>query len=265
LLKFSDVAALREADNCNIKTLKEIAASCCTGGLAGAGAETWGDVAQISRPVQKSLRQLSWGLLTGFFWPPDAERPQIEKVFKENLIVPHKGSKPDGLTQWVKQSFIPFYQRLREKELLPWLWHLLFWHKAVAIWLELRRVGHGKIDVEQNWEKKDSTTSSSSGATNNGSMTPPSPTTTNNSDASMSSIINNLNHYSGAWIERIASIITTVVACLLPVVAITILARVHSMGLILGLIAIFTAVFAVGLVLLSSSSSRVEIFTATAA
>lgn len=74
-----------------------------------------------------------------------------------------------------------------------------------------------------------------------------------------------MDHYSGSWIEKVASIITTVVACLLPVVAITVLARVHSMGLILGLIAIFTAVFAVGLVLLSSSSSRVEIFTATAA
>jgi hypothetical protein len=75
----------------------------------------------------------------------------------------------------------------------------------------------------------------------------------------------NLTEYNGDWIVRATSIMTTVVACLLPTVAITVLARVHGMGMILGLIALFTAAFAFGLVLLSSTSSRVEIFTATAA
>lgn len=75
----------------------------------------------------------------------------------------------------------------------------------------------------------------------------------------------NLTAYSENWILRVTSILTTVVACLLPTVAISILARVHTMSMILGLIALFTAIFAVGLVLLSSGSSRVEIFTATAA
>jgi hypothetical protein len=59
--------------------------------------------------------------------------------------------------------------------------------------------------------------------------------------------------------------LTTIVACLLPVIAIVVLSKVHSMGMILGLIAIFNSVFAFGLVLISSGSSRVEIFTATAA
>jgi hypothetical protein len=85
------------------------------------------------------------------------------------------------------------------------------------------------------------------------------------SKSSATSIMKTFTEYSSLWIVRVTSIMTTVVACLLPTVAITVLARVHTMSLILGLIALFTAIFAVGLVLLSSTSSRVEIFTATAA
>jgi len=60
-------------------------------------------------------------------------------------------------------------------------------------------------------------------------------------------------------------IITTVTACLLPTPAITILAMVESKGLVLSLIATFTAVFAFRLLLVSAGSSRVEVFTATVA
>jgi hypothetical protein len=74
-----------------------------------------------------------------------------------------------------------------------------------------------------------------------------------------------LTAYSKSWILRVTSICTTIVACLLPVIAIVVLSRVQSMGMILGLIALFNSVFAFGLVLISSTSSRVEIFTATAA
>jgi len=270
LLQFSEIAALREADNCNISSLRSAVRECCQDGLIGTGAETWGDIGNTSEmsPRPKSLRELTWGLVTGCFKSPDPERTKIPDVFQEHLIVPHKGSKPDGLTQWVKQSFIPFYERLQDEELLPWLWHLLIWHKAVEIWrkaCEIWRNLHPEEHDSGKLEKQGSSTTSPSGSTRNGPMTPPSPTLTNGSESSVNNITNNLNHYSGSWIQRIASIITTVVACLLPVVAITILAEVRSIGLILGLIAIFTAIFAAGLGVISSSSSRVEIFTATAA
>jgi len=64
---------------------------------------------------------------------------------------------------------------------------------------------------------------------------------------------------------RISSTITTVVACLLPTVAISVLAELHTMGQTLGAIAGFTALFALGLSWLTGGTSRVEIFTATAA
>ena len=63
----------------------------------------------------------------------------------------------------------------------------------------------------------------------------------------------------------ITPVTTTIVACVLPIVAITALAKVRSLNLILGLIALFTAIFAIGLILLTNFGSRVEIFTATAA
>jgi hypothetical protein len=259
LLKFSDVSALRKADNCNTNSLRAALKDCHEDGLTGPGAKTWGDVSEI-QPKSKSLPRLTLGLITGFFVSPDPERKEIDNEFLEDLIVPHKDYKPDGLTQWVKQSFIPFFDHIYEHYLYPVLHCILsIWKYIVRLWHNwLRPVPQQRHDPE----KKDSSVPSSSNSSMGGSV---SPTTTNNSDTSTNSITKNLSQYSGLCIERIASIITTVVACLLPVVAITILARIHSMGLILGLIAVFTAVFAVGLVLLSSSSSRVEIFTATAA
>jgi hypothetical protein len=74
-----------------------------------------------------------------------------------------------------------------------------------------------------------------------------------------------LINYSGEWIIRTTSIITTLVACLSPTAAITILAMVESKGVVLGLVATFTAVYALGLFLLTPSSSRGEVFGATLA
>ncbi|CZR51178.1 uncharacterized protein PAC_01053 [Phialocephala subalpina] len=259
LLQFSDVTALRKADNCNINSLRTFVRDCCPNGLSSTGSETWGNIADTSSTT-KSLPRLTLGLLTGFFVPPDREREEIDEVFQEHLIVPHKDYKPDGLTQWVKQSFIPFFDHIYEHYLYPILKCILsIWNYIVKLWHKwLRPVPQQKPDPEN----KGSSVPSSRGSSTTAGV---SHIASHNSDKSTKTLTKNLSQYSGLCIERIASVITTVVACLLPVVAITILARVHEMGLILGLIAVFTAVFAVGLVLLSSSSSRVEIFTATAA
>jgi len=60
--------------------------------------------------------------------------------------------------------------------------------------------------------------------------------------------------------------VATIIACLLPTVAITVLSKIHETGQRLGAIAGFTALFAAGLMCLTKAgTSRVEIFTATAA
>ncbi|KAF4624145.1 hypothetical protein G7Y89_g14028 [Cudoniella acicularis] len=264
LLQFSKVEALREADNCNIKTLRDCIKICLMEGLTGTGAQTWGDISEESAK-QKELPQLLWGLCTGFFVSPDGERKPIEKVFQEHLIVPHKGNKPDGLTQWVKQSFIPFYAHVRKHYLVPvWLFPFSLWHHLLSLFSPKRPDPdlEKRSSVSSSIAPLSPTLSNYSSESNHSNI---SSNISNNSGSSEKSIKANLNVYSGEWIVRITSLMTTVAACLLPTVAITVLARVHSMGLVLGLIALFTAIFAVGLVLLSSSSSRVEIFTATAA
>jgi hypothetical protein len=65
---------------------------------------------------------------------------------------------------------------------------------------------------------------------------------------------------------RFTNFVATLVACLLPIVAIVVLAKLHTQAKILGFIALFTAVFAVGIMWLTdSSAARTEVFTATAA
>jgi hypothetical protein len=79
------------------------------------------------------------------------------------------------------------------------------------------------------------------------------------------SIKNNLIEYPGAGFVRFTTSATkTVVACLLRILAITVLAKVHGINLILGLIAAFTAIFATAIVVISPSSSKIEVFAATA-
>jgi hypothetical protein len=59
---------------------------------------------------------------------------------------------------------------------------------------------------------------------------------------------------------------TTLIACLLPTGAIAILSTIHRTGLLIGVIGIFTFLFAIGLMFFTSAKpTRVEIFSATAA
>lgn len=72
--------------------------------------------------------------------------------------------------------------------------------------------------------------------------------------------------YSGKSMLQFTSRVATIIACLLPTVAIAVLSKIHDTGPRLGAIAGFTAIFAAGLMgLTDAGTSRVEIFTATAA
>jgi hypothetical protein len=65
---------------------------------------------------------------------------------------------------------------------------------------------------------------------------------------------------------RFTSYVATVVACILPTLAIGVLATAHGTTHILLYIGGFTALFAIGLIVLTNpDTTRVEIFTATAA
>jgi hypothetical protein len=70
--------------------------------------------------------------------------------------------------------------------------------------------------------------------------------------------------YSERGILRFTSSVSIVVACLLPVIAITVLSEVHGQRNLLLCLAGFAVMFAIGLIFLGTGS-RIEIFGATAA
>jgi hypothetical protein len=71
--------------------------------------------------------------------------------------------------------------------------------------------------------------------------------------------------YSSKSMIRFTNRVATIVACLFPIIGIVVLSRLHTQAKILGFIALFTATFAMGIMALTSSTSRTEIFTVTAA
>lgn len=162
-------------------------------------------------------------LLRGLVWSPKLEKSKLD------LIVPRQGHKVDGLTLWVANEFVPFYQRLLDTAWNP------------------KKAERNCLPLPNRWRERKSANSTPPTGSEKGE--PPT-----------------LNSYSEGRMLRFTSSVATVIACLLPTLAIAILARMHSAGTILGVIAAFTAVFAIGLMFLTDAGiSRVEIFTATAA
>jgi hypothetical protein len=65
---------------------------------------------------------------------------------------------------------------------------------------------------------------------------------------------------------RFTNYVATIIACLLPIVGIVVLSKLHTRSKILGFIALFTAIFAIVIMLSTDATTkRTEIFTATAA
>ncbi|PMD12783.1 hypothetical protein NA56DRAFT_453729 [Hyaloscypha hepaticicola] len=221
LLQFSRISSLNDADGCNVQTLKDCIRYNKGWKLTGPGSETWGDAAEVTKG--KSLPHLVLCFFTGFFKSPELKRKTSEQEFEEHLISPRAGRKPDGLTLWVAHSFIPLYHYFYKKY-EPRRDNFLKWYEP-----------HQEKFIK--WWRPAQTRDAEKG----GSKPPPGGDCKNGGGTSVT-----MTAYSENWIVRTTSIFTTVVACLLPTVAITVLARVHTMGMILGLIALFTAIFAVG-------------------
>jgi hypothetical protein len=71
-------------------------------------------------------------------------------------------------------------------------------------------------------------------------------------------------HYKELALESILGILVTVVASLLPICSVVALYIIQSNGVRLGIIAIFSACFALALALMTNAR-RIEVFAATAA
>jgi len=137
--------------------------------------------------------------------------------------------KVDGLTRWVANEFVP-------------------WHHGVMRHRRGKRSKHAK-DLE-----KAKTRTGSQGCENGGE------------GKKKEFQQETLSTYSESSMLKFTSSVSTVVACLLPTVAIVVLSKVHDIDNLLWCLAGFATVFSIGLIFLTNAgTSRVEIFTATAA
>lgn len=225
LLQYSQVSALPKADAYNVETLRVWLRDVGNYPIEGPGDETWGDLTPLPKDPKPLFTQFLL-LLRNLVWSP---KPQKGKA-NLDLIVPRPGHKVDGLTLWVANEFVPFYQNLK-----------------VAIHEFATKRRRECLPLPNSGSRSNSVTTTSTA-----SAEKEEPAT--------------LNTYSEDRMLRFTSSVATVIACLLPTLAIAILAKLHSTGVLLGVIAAFTAVFAIGLMFLTDAGiSRVEIFTATAA
>lgn len=224
--------------------------------LSGNGEEsTWGDLYEDPDADRPTFWMQFWILLWAFIWPKPPPAHDLD------LVVTRPQGKIDGFTRWVTGYLIPFYeaflQRRKERK-------------------EKKLKRRAQADAEM----------AASGAIN---LTPFHESRRRRREKRTKKKAQKIQAKSGnilrpedwvpkvkredtikTWSEkgalRFTSGISTVVACLLPVVAITVLSQVHGTRNLLLCIAGFAVIFAIGLIFLTNgTSSRVDIFTATAA
>jgi hypothetical protein len=243
LLQYAHVSALPEADSSTVNCLRNCAEKAFNGGLTGSGSNIWGKLG-IPNEAKKPFLKLLLSFFVGIFKSQEEKPPTAPQEFQEHLIVARPARKPDWLTLWFVYSFIPLFHYLQVLCGRP-TWGKL-WGKLQNQLCSCQR----KLPMfRQDTKKRDSIATTAETSKSEGS------------DFSLDEDIN----YPERWnLEYVTSILTLLAACLLPVIAIIVLSRVHTMGMILGLIALFNTVFATGLILVSPGSSRIEIFSATA-
>ncbi|KAM3070480.1 hypothetical protein ACMFMG_010303 [Clarireedia jacksonii] len=247
LLQYTQVSALPKADPYNVKSLLAWLRAHGRGDdcIRGPGAHAWGNIPELDKEVQPLWKQFLF-LLCSLFWNRRVPDDGLD------LIVPKQGRKVDGLTHWVANEFVPFWQCLKDSMRWKKSWNLPCFTTSTQSISEKRKtqgpISRVFISASDFFRKK------------------PSGHADSKSRSAAGSLRLGLNIYSTNRMLRFTSSVATVLACLLPTVAIAVLAQLNSTRELIGVIAAFTAIFAIGLMWLTDgNTSRVEIFTATAA
>ncbi|KAM7214659.1 putative isoleucyl-tRNA synthetase [Rhypophila decipiens] len=229
LLEYAQVSALPEPSSRNITKLVEWLSDGRRGKLVvnGAGSELWGD--QFAPVEESTLTDLLLSILRSIFlfWKePDPPRT------RSDLVVPRLRDFEDGLTRWIRAEWMPLRLALTEK------WTQLWTTICRSCWIGKTAENKSPLPSSEKAkspaeEKKDAE--------------------------------DKVGVYSGKSMERFTSGVVTVVASMLPTMAIAILTTADTLRDKLLYIGGFTALFSIGLMVLTSETSRVQIFTATAA
>jgi hypothetical protein len=227
ILQYSKISALSEADTYNVESLRCFLKNMGADLITGSGADTWG---RISLPEDKSSPLKAQFLIFLRSTIFGQSRPAKPIKYPWFLITPRPRLEIDPLTQWMANSFLPFYLALRKT------FGATYGSKHEVNDLES---GNGKSSSKG--KEPDTTT------------------------VSRARILETLTTYDFALaIHGLKISTTTVAACLLPILAIVVLANLDTKAGLLGAISGFTVVFATGLIIYTNAT-RVEVFTATAA
>jgi len=152
-----------------------------------------------------------------------------------NLVLTHPDANVDGLTKWVVYYLMPFYWKIRDTRRQRKVPQPLSASELETIHVEQQdpEASHNSQPVKRKRQRRDPKT---------------------------------IESVSEATALRFTSALSTVIACLIPVVAIAVLTQVKGTRDLLLCITGFAVIFAVGLIFLTQgTSSRTEIFAATAA
>jgi hypothetical protein len=259
LLQYSKVNELPGPETFNVESLHTWIQDHIrnTLNITGPGNDTWGDLTKMPKP--KSLCHEFGSLLGSILWETKSEEENLD------LVIPRKEADIDPLTRWVAGHGTPFWHNLKNA------FKKTSTYKAVApIWRLLckpfksRQNKDDKLPGGTLSKQRTHSNASTLSAFKRWMMfqqTAQPEKRKEEADEPPS-----LATYSMNAMIRFTNFVATVVACLFPIIAIVVLSKLHTQAQILGFIALFTAIFAIGIMILcDSGTSRTEVFTATAA
>ncbi|KAK4187142.1 putative isoleucyl-tRNA synthetase [Podospora australis] len=233
LLQYSQISSLPEPSRRNMNTLLSwlVSPEACNFNVTGTGSNAWGDMyaRQAVGFKKPSLASQFFGLLLSIVTP----RPEPPSV--QNLVAPRGRRSVDGLSRWIAEEAIPFWAAVKEA-----------WKNRKVKKSQEEEEGNAQTPAVLESvltvysEKKDP------------------------AEELKDLKLNFIDSYSGSSILGFSTKLTTLFACMLPMVAIGVLYVVENLSRRLGLIAGFTAIFCNGLMMVAEVT-RVQVFTATSA
>ncbi|TVY84138.1 hypothetical protein LSUE1_G003723 [Lachnellula suecica] len=256
LLQYTEINKLPKAETFNVTTLRKWIDSHImeTLTILGPGSDSWGILAQKGQD-DIGLGRHFWKLLKSIF---REERLQEDL----DLVIPGKEEHTDSLTRWVATQGTPFWHKLKST-----FRETKIYKRVAQRWLSLCRPSTHVDEERRSQGEIPGDTSTVKNSRKDSFITifrtrifqQESPAESKDGCASLST-------YSISRMIRFTNFVATLIACLLPIVGIIVLSEVHTKAKTLGFIALFTAIFAIGIMVLTDSrTSRTEVFTATAA
>jgi hypothetical protein len=227
LLQYSQICALPEPEPHNMKSLRKWLRDKDAGGFCIGGNGEQNTWGYLYE-TEEETGSLKWQFLK-MIWALIWSQPTPSDDLDLVSTLPPR--KIDGFSRWVASRFVPFWANYKK-------------HK-------------------QNRRDNNNSNASDEAKTQDDAhiVAPP-----QRPKPSKEFSKETLAKYSERGILRFTSAVSTIVACLLPTVAITVLSQLHGTRDLLLTIAGFAVIFAVGLIFLTNgTASRIDIFTATAA